>query len=134
MLGNRKGNMALKINSSFKYHPTIEMEDVLPRIVGRLTVLYNQKEYKITGYLDDRIRLILQDPQQPDCEIIVYLDKVKPLLRKMDSMTNDEKDYYQSLLDGVADHTKDVWEVTEWLNRKLFDYKDLIGKGLAEEK
>ena len=134
MLGNRKGNMALKINSSFKYYPTIEMEDVLPRIVGRLTVLYNQKEYKITGYLDDRIRLILQDPQQPDCEIIVYLDKVKPLLRKMDSMTSDEKDYYQSLLDGVADQTKDVWEVTEWLNHKLFDYKDLIGKGLAEEK
>ena len=61
------------------------------------------------------------------------MDQVKPLLRKMDSMTDDEKDYYQSLLDGVADHTKDVWEVTEWLNRKLFDYKDLIGKGLAEE-
>ena len=73
--------MALKINSSFKIHPTIELDDILPRIVGRLTVLYNQKEYKITGYLDDRIRLILQDPQQPDCEIIVYLDKVKPLLR-----------------------------------------------------
>ena len=125
--------MALKINSSFKYHPTIEMEDVLPRIVGRLTVLYNQKEYKIIGYLDDRIRLILQDPQQPDCEIIVYLDKVKPLLRKMDSMTSDEKDYYQSLLDGVANQTIGVWEVTEWLNERLFDYKDLIGKGLAEE-
>lgn len=126
--------MALKINSSFKMHSTIEIEDVLPRMVGRLTVLYNQKEYKITGYLDDRIRLILQDLQQPDCEIIVYLDKVKPLLRKMDSMTNDEKDYYQSLLDGVANQTKGVWDVTEWLNRKLFDYKDLIGQGLAEEK
>ena len=126
--------MALKINSSFKYRPTIEMEDVLPRIVGRLTVLYNQKEYKIIGYLDDRIRLILQDPQQPDCEIIVEMDQVKPLLRKMDSMTDKEKERYQELLDGVASQTTEIWEVTEWLNRKLFDYKDLIGLGLAEEK
>ena len=125
--------MALKINSSFKYHPTIEMEDVLPRIVGRLTVLYNQKEYKIIGYLDDRIRLILQDPQQPDCEIIVEMDQVKPLLRKMDSMTNDEKERYQELLDGVTNQNTEIWEVTEWLNRKLFDYKDLIGEGMAEE-
>ena len=61
------------------------------------------------------------------------MDQVKSLLRKMESMTNDEKEHYQSLLDGVADHTKDVWEVTEWLNRKLFDYKGLIGQGLAEE-
>ena len=126
--------MAFKINSSLKFHPTIELDDILPRMVGRLTVLYNQKEYNIIGYLDDRIRLILQDPQKSDCEIIVFLDKVKPLLRKMGSMTSDEKDYYQSLLDGVANQTKGVWEVTEWLNRKLFDYKDLIGQGLAEEK
>lgn len=126
--------MALTINSKSVVKPVIKKDDVLPRISGDLSVIYDQKEYKIIGYLDDRIRLILQDPQQPDCEIIVYLDKVKPLLRKMDSMTNDEKERYQSLLDGVADQTKEVWEVTEWLNRKLFDYKDLIGKGLAEEK
>ena len=126
--------MSLKINSSLKIRPTIEVDDILPRIVGRLTVLYNQKEYNIIGYLDDRIRLILQDLQKPDCEIIVFLDKVKPLLRKMDSMTSDEKERYQELLDGVANQTKGVWEVTEWLNRKQFDYKDLIGQGLAEEK
>ena len=85
------------------------------------------------GYIGFRDKLILKDLQQLDCELIVEIDKVKPLLRKMDSMTNDEKEYYQSLLDGVANHTKGVWEVAEWLNNKLFDYKDLIGKGLAEE-
>lgn len=42
---------------------------------------------------------------------------VKPLLRKMDSKKSDEKEYHQELLDGVAVHTKEVWDVTEWLNR-----------------
>lgn len=85
------------------------------------------------GYIDFRVKLILQDLQQPDCELIVEIDKVKPLLRKMDSMTSKEKEKYQELLDGVANQTIGVWEVAEWLNNKLFDYKDLIGKGLAEE-
>lgn len=125
--------MALRINSKTKVYRPLWAEDIIPRISGNLIVKYAQKEYKVIGYHDLPNRLYLQDPQEPDCELIVEMDKVKPLLRKMGSMTNDEKDYYQSLLDGVADHTIDVWEVTEWLNRKLFDYKDLIGKGLAEE-
>ena len=98
-----------------------------------MTVKYAQKEYKVIGYLWFRDKLILQDTQQQDCELIVEMDQVEPLLRKMNSMTSDEKEYYQSLLDGVKDGTKGVWEATEWLNHKLFDYKDLIGQGLAEE-
>lgn len=125
--------MALRINSKTKVYRPLWAEDIIPRISGNLIVKYAQKEYKVIGFHDLPNRLYLQDPQEPDCELIVEMDKVKPLLRKMGSMTNDEKDYYQSLLDGVADHTIDVWEVTEWLNRKMFDYKDLIGKGLAEE-
>lgn len=85
------------------------------------------------GYHEFRERLILQDSQQPDDELIVEMSKVKPLLRKMDSMTSDEEERYKKLLIGVANLTTDVWEVTEWLNRKLFDYKNLIGNGLAEE-
>ena len=116
------------------YMPTLEIDDILPRISGRLTVKYAQKEYKVIGYLDYCDKFILQATQQHECEIIVEIDKVKPLLRKMDSMTNDEKERYQEMLDGVANHSTGVWEVTEWLNHKLFDYKDLIGQGLAEER
>ena len=124
--------MPLRINKDTK--PFLHEDDILPRIGSSLIVIYAQKEYKVIGYRDYREKLILRDPQQPDCEIIVEMDQVKPLLRKMDSMTNDEKEHYQSLLNGVASQTTGVWEVTEWLNRKLFDYKDLIGQGLAEEK
>ena len=126
--------MALKIGSKTKVYRPLWAEDIIPRISGNLIVKYAQKEYKVIGYHDLPNRLYLQDPQEPDCELIVEMDKVKPLFRKMDSMTSEEKEYYQSLLDGVADQTKEVWEVTEWLNRKMFDYKDLISQGLAEEK
>jgi len=127
--------MAFKISSKTVKHRLFKA-DILPRISGELTVRYAQKEYKVIGYVgeDDCERLILTDPQQSDCELIVEMDKVKPLLRKMKSMTIDGKERYKELLDGVKDGTKGVWEVTEWLNRKLFDYKDLIGQGLAEEK
>ena len=111
----------------------LSRDDILPRIIGGLTVSYAKKEYKVLGYHEFRERLILQDSQQPDDELIVEMSKVKPLLRKMDSMTNQEKEDYQEMLDGVANHTTEVWEVTEWLNSELFDYKELIGEGLAEE-
>ena len=124
--------MGLKLSSK-SIIIAIETDDILPRIIGGLTVIYAQKEYKVVGYHDFRERLILQDPQQPGDELIVEMDKVKPLLRKMDSMTSEEEDRYKKLLIGVANQTTDVWKVTEWLNCNLFDYKDLIGKGLAEE-
>lgn len=123
--------MALRLSNNNK--PTLDIDDILPRISSRLTVIYAQKEYKVIGYLDYRDKLILQAAQQQECEIIVEFDEVKPLLRKMDSMTIQEKERYQELLDGVANQTIGVWEVTEWLNNKLLDYKNLIGEGLAEE-
>ena len=125
--------MALKLNNQSRLKSTFIMDDILPRIRGRLTVRYAQKEYQVIGYYDFRDKLILRDLQQPDCDLIVELDKVKPLLRRMDSMTSDEKDRYQSMLDKVKNNEIGVWKVTEWLDRKLFDYNDLIGRGLAEE-
>ena len=123
--------MALRLSNNNK--PPLDIDDILPRISSGLTVIYAQKKYKVVGFHDSSGRLILQDSQQPDDELIVEMEKVKPLLRKMDSMAIQEKERYQELLNGVANQTTGVWEVTEWLNRGLFDYNDLIGMGLAEE-
>jgi hypothetical protein len=61
-----------------------------------------KKTYEVIGCINVGDRLILQDPQKTNCELIVGLNNsVKPLLRKMDSMKNDEKEKYQSLLDDV---------------------------------
>lgn len=126
--------MGLRINKNIKIPRSISIDEILPYLSGELKVMYDNKEYKVIGYLNNGERLILQDSQKTDCEMIVGLNNlVKPLLRKMDSMTNDEKEKYQSLLDDVKYGTKGPWDVTEWLNSKLFDYKDLIGEGMAEE-
>lgn len=121
------------LHLSNKNKPSLVIDDILPRISSDLAVIYAQKKYKVVGFHDSPGRLILQDSQQPDDELIVEMEKVKPLLRKMDSMAIQEKERYQELLNGVANQTTGVWEVTEWLNSGLFDYKDLIGEGLAEE-
>ena len=126
--------MGLRINKNIKIPRSISIDEILPYLSGELKVMYDNKEYKVIGYLNNGERLVLQDSQKTDCELIVGLNNsVKPLLRKMDSMTNDEKEKYQSLLDDVKYGTKGPWDVTEWLNSKLFDYKDLIGEGMAEE-
>jgi len=56
---------------------------------------------------------------------------IKPYLRPMSSMTDEEKIDYQAYFnyDGVEYPE----EYIDWLNRKMFDYRGLIEKGLALE-
>ena len=96
----------------------------------------------------------------------ICIDSVKPYLRPMSSMTEEEKEdllvtilgneedskYFQVLQDGSIDNTdaeirdlnkfnihwvnfnKDtVTLYLDWLNKKMFDYRGLIAKGLAIE-
>jgi len=56
-------------------------------------------------------------------------DSLKPYLRPMNSMTDVEKQIYETLLGGFA--TEHAVQLLDWLNRKMFDYRGLIEKGLA---
>ena len=121
--------MRLIINSKTKIYP---IEDILSRIGYDLEARYGQKKYNVIGCYNTK--LILEDPKQRGDELIVEMEKVKPLLRKMSSMTTQEKENYQEKLDGVANQTTGVWEVIEWLNINHFDYNNLIDQGWAEER
>ena len=61
------------------------------------------------------------------------IDSVKPYLRPTSSMTEEEKETYESFIIGIATDEIGAWELTDWLNAHHFDYQDLIGKGLALE-
>lgn len=70
------------------------------------------------------------------------IDIIKPYLRPLSSMTEEEKKEYQSLRDIHTDHDADdnvtyyyfdTIESFDWLNKKMFDYRGLIEKGLAIE-
>ena len=56
--------------------------------------------------------------------------KIKPYLRPMSSMTDEEKLMYEGLMIGT-DNISYMLDVVDWLNANHFDYRGLIGKSLA---
>lgn len=56
------------------------------------------------------------------------IEQCMPYLRRMSSMTEEEKDTYDTMVMCNAS-----WIVDDWLNAHHFDYRRLIEKGLALE-
>ena len=66
-----------------------------------------------------------------DCGISIDdVSKIKPYIRPMSSMTEEEKLMYEGLMIGT-DSISYMLDVIDWLNEHHFDYRGLIGKGLA---
>lgn len=63
----------------------------------------------------------------------VKIDTIKPYLRPMSSMTEEEKKEYHKLCDNYYDIYFDSIGSIDWLNAHYFDYRGLIEKGLAIE-
>ena len=63
---------------------------------------------------------------------------VKPYLRTMDSMTEEEQIKFSSLCELTTDSNGEkVWSVSvngyDWLNANFFDYRNFIPRGMAYE-
>ena len=71
------------------------------------------------------------------------IDDIKPYLRSLSSMTEEEKKEFNSLINGVEERCINAYgkggytlafiEVNDWLNAHHFDYRGLIEKGFAIE-
>ena len=104
-----------------------------------------------TGIVGDQI---FHTPYFIGGEIIIdkhTIDAVRPYLRPMSSMTEEERDEIEEMSDGwfyvnedgeifpIGQHTRGgefedaILPTFEWLNKKMFDYRDLIPMGLALE-
>ena len=55
---------------------------------------------------------------------------IKPYLRPMSSMTEEEKLMYEGLMIGT-DNVSYMSDVIDWLNKNMFDFRGLIPKGQA---
>lgn len=68
---------------------------------------------------------------------IEQLAGTKPYLRSMSSMTKEEKEEYCNLQDKFLLSSQypvtDAYEMFDWLNKKMLDYRGLIPKCLALE-
>jgi hypothetical protein len=64
-----------------------------------------------------------------------YSQKVFPYLRPMSSMTEKEKNEYDNIVYGITNigSKYKYYDLVDWLNKKMFDYRGLIEKGLALE-
>lgn len=61
-----------------------------------------------------------------------YIHQIKPYLRPMASMTEEEEKEFQEI--KLSYHfDEDSYILLDWLNKKMFDYRGLIEKGLALE-
>lgn len=97
------------------------------KLIGTLDAVYPTEERAIVDNLDKAIA-----PIDVRCGGFKIEDnEVKPYLRPMSSMTEDEKEEYQAFFnyDGVEYPE----EYIDWLNAHHFDYRGLIEKGLALE-
>ena len=62
------------------------------------------------------------------------LENIKPYLRPMESMTEEEKVEYQYITERwMYDGDYSIADSIDWLNVHHFDYRGLIQKGLALE-
>lgn len=105
--------------------------------------------YIVSGYNNDRIYLDCQIYDEGDDEWLI--ESVKPYLRSMSNLTDEEKDEFDSLwndgfgealdaqLNGQNDLSVKTLEITasyksiQWLLEHHFDFMGLIPKGLALE-
>lgn len=76
----------------------------------------------------DYITVHIQDVERLMCAKSVMIENIKPYLRPMSSMTEDEEEEYRKInLFGTH------WGFVDWCNKKHFDYRGLIPLDLAIE-
>ena len=83
-------------------------------------------DYGIKGYIS-----ILTPRLYEEC---IGLKEIKPYLRPMSSMTEEEVDEFTQFdVYSDGEYIMPNYETIDWLNAHYFDYRDLIPIGLALE-
>lgn len=86
----------------------------------------------------DYITVRIQDRERLMCAKNVMIEDIKPYLRPMSSMTEEEEKEYANCGNIIANSPQNSYLIpnpncVDWLNAHHFDYRGLIEKGLAIE-
>lgn len=104
------------------------LQDLFSRLPYLVKVNYNN----LTDYILD-VKLMTTH----------FVEKMKPYLRPLSSMTDEEKNYvknrwcyddWSDIYDFLNNYTitaGDACDFIDWLNKKMFDYRGLIPMGIA---
>lgn len=109
------------------------LKDLCGRLPYGVKVLDNShKNYGVSKLINIGIDgSMLIDNETNDTQYYPIIDETRPYLRPLSSMIEEEKIDYQAFFnyDGIEYPE----EYIDWLNAHHFDYRGLIGKGLALE-
>ena len=99
---------------------------------SKLDRKYYEGVYTVES-IDSSLNTIVADSERSSVEVIVSGDdyEIKPYLRPMSNMTEEEKLMYEGLMIRTDNNIPYILDVIDWLNVHHFDYRDLIEKGLA---
>ncbi len=113
------------------------LKDLCARLPYKVKISANNNTATLCG-IDENVVIARQDRRRYKEEFILAVgndvDIVKPYLRPMSSMTEEEKKIYDHRLECMFyDNAYDDAFAIDWLNSNHFDYRGLIDKGLALE-
>ena len=96
-------------------------------------------DYTLHGMVPNKKQPIVVSLIENEIEykIEVSVEIVKPYLRSMSSMTDEEAKEYLDMLNDIDKsglmNQNFITKVVDWLDKNLFDHRGLIPKGLALE-
>ena len=121
------------------------LKDISGRLPYGVKVQYLTESDKIYICNVDQVSIKSQCVSIAEIEHTVFtwrtIDRIKPYLRPMSSMTEEEKKEFYTFQYKFTLQTheyreldKEIFsEYSDWLNKKMFDYRGLIPMGLALE-
>ena len=119
-------------------HKELLLKDLCARLPYNVMVDYESCIY-ILNEIDPACKDInyiivrLQDVERLMCAKNVMIENIKPYLRPMSSMTEEERAERIGLLYELEGHINEdvTYKYQDWLNKHHFDYRGLIPMGLA---
>ena len=113
------------------------LKDLSARLLYGVKVLDNShKDYGVSKVINIGIDgSILVDNETNDIQYYPIIDDVRPYLRSLSSMTEEEDARRCAFLDDIEEGLEDdtIPNYINWLNANYFDYHNLIPKDLAFE-
>ena len=116
------------------------LKDLSARYSYGMIVSVTDGTIKYDAYIESVSHKNIQVSPVSDSNFTAYtfykISEIKPYLRSMSSMTEEEMEEFDeitlihSLWGVVMDR---IPKLIDWLNKKMFDYRGLIPKGLALE-
>ena len=121
----------------FKITKDIRVQD-MDREAAILSVMQNDgevfclgKRFSVDAFNEFNHTVVLRNEHV--AELRIDTNEVQPVLRKLSSMSTDEKKDFMELLNRALEGDT-IGELVNWLDVRLFDYRGLIEKGKAIEK